>query len=93
MRSIIQTEKACYICGTMYDLHEHHIIYGTANRKQSERYGLKVWLCGYHHNMSNEGVHFNKEADTQLKQIAQKRFEQVHGDRDAFRSVFGKSYI
>ena len=62
-KSIMQTEKRCYVCGTTYNLHDHHIFYGTANRKQSEKHGFKVFLCGRHHNLSNEGVHFNPDLD------------------------------
>lgn len=91
-RSIIQTEKECYVCGTTYNLHEHHCIYGTANRKQSEKYGLKVWLCLEHHT-GQRGVHHNKDLDTQLKKLAQARFEAEYGQNIRFRDVFGKNYI
>lgn len=92
MESIIQKEKQCLVCGTTYNLHSHHCIYGTANRKQSEKYGLKVWLCQEHHT-GNEGVHFNKEFDTYLKKLAQVHFEKTHGNREDFRRIFGKSYL
>lgn len=93
MESIIQSGKECYVCKTTSDLHSHHIFFGTSNRKQSEKYGMKVWLCGRHHNLSNEGVHFNKELDTHLKQLAQEVFEQETGNREQFRMIFGRSYI
>lgn len=92
MQSVIQKEKRCYVCGTTYGLHDHHIFHGTSNRKNSEKYGLKVWLCGLDHNLSNKGVHFNKELDLELKQLAQEVFEQEH-TRDEFRAVFGKSWL
>lgn len=92
MQSIIQQEKRCYVCGTTYDLHDHHIFYGTSNRKQSEKHGLKVWLCAIDHNMSNEGVHFNKKLDTELKELAQRKFEETHS-REEFRAIFGKSWL
>ena len=44
MKSILQTEKKCYICGCMGYVEEHHVFHGTANRKKSERHGLKVWF-------------------------------------------------
>ena len=93
MESIIQSDKECYVCRTTSDLHSHHIYFGNSNRKQSEKYGMKVWLCGRHHNMSNEGVHFNKELNTHLKQLAQEVFEQETGNREQFRMIFGRSYI
>lgn len=92
MRSIIQDEKECYICRTKENLHEHHIIHGTANRKQSEKYGLKVWLCAYHHNMSGDSVHANARLDNEFKKLAQQYFEKEHS-REEFRQIFGKSYL
>ena len=92
MQSIIQTTQECLVCRTTYNLHSHHCIGGVANRKQSEKYGLKVWLCARHHNMSNEGVHFNKELDLKIKQLAQRKFEETH-TREEFRAVFGKSWL
>lgn len=92
MKSIIQNNKECWVCGTTNDIHEHHIIYGTANRRLSEKYGLKVWLCGKHHNLSNEGVHFNRELDLRLKQLAQKRFEEEYPNED-FLKVFGRNFL
>lgn len=90
--SIIQTEKACYICGNTIDLHSHHIFYGQKNHKWSEKYGLKVWLCPPHHNMSNAGVHLNKALDTEIKQIAQRKFEETH-TREEFMKIFGRNYL
>ena len=78
-KSIMQTEKRCYVCGTTYNLHDHHIFYGTANRKQSEKHGFKVFLCGRHHNLSNEVVQFNPDLDTRLKRECQAKFEETHG--------------
>lgn len=93
MESIIQKEKQCLVCGTTYNLHSHHIFGGTSNRKQSEKYGLKVWLCAYHHNMSNDAVHFNKHLDNHLKQMAQRHFEARYGNREEFIRIMGKSYL
>ena len=90
---LIQTEKECLVCKTIYNLHSHHIFYGTSNRKKSEKYGLKVWLCARHHNMSNEGVHFNKVLDMKIKKMAQEFFETHYGTREDFRREFGKSYL
>ena len=92
MKSIIQSEKECFVCGTTYNLHDHHIIYGTSNRKQSEKYGLKVWLCQEHHT-GNAGVHFNRDLDLHLKKLAQEHFEAEFGANTSFREVFGKNYL
>jgi hypothetical protein len=79
------------MCHRPEGLHKHHI-FGGANRKWSEKYGLWVWLCPPHHNMSDHGVHFNKPLDTQLKQIAQREFEDTYGHEEFIR-IFGKSYL
>lgn len=92
MNSIVQGRKQCYVCGTEQCLHMHHIFYGMANRRLSDRYGLTVWLCGMHHNLSNEGVHFNKDLDLQIKQVGQRAFERNH-TREEFMQIFGKNYL
>lgn len=91
MKSILQSEKECYICHTLYDIEEHHVYYGSANRRQSTRWGLTLWLCHEHHT-GNSGVHFNKDLDTELKQMAQAKFEETH-TREEFHQIFGKSYL
>jgi hypothetical protein len=85
--------KFCKVCGETYNVHLHHIFYGTANRKLSDKYGFVVYLCAYHHNMSDEGVHFNKEFDTRLKQAAQRKFEAEIGSREEFMKVFGENFL
>ena len=91
-KSIISNERCCLVCGTTFDLHKHHIFYGSANRKLSEKYGCWCYLCARHHNMSCEGVHFNKILDTKLKQQAQKAFEYNNPDLN-FIKIFGKNYL
>lgn len=92
MKTVLQENKECYVCKGIYAIHDHHIFYGTANRKISEKYGMKVWLCAEHHTGS-QGVHFNKDFDMYLKQYAQRYFEKHIGSRDDFRRLFGKSYL
>ena len=91
MDSIIQTDKKCFLCGRTDSLNDHHIIFGTANRKWSEKYGLKVWLCVTHH-LGDRGPHRNHVMDITLKKVAQATFEETH-TREEFRAVFGKSYL
>lgn len=100
MKSIIQTEKVCFLCGCsipsgFYDgLEVHHIFFGTSNRKKSEKRGLKVWLCGETcHRNGKKAVHKNRETDLYLKRIAQEAYEATYGDRPAFIREFGKSYL
>ena len=93
MNSILQTEKRCIECGATYNLNLHHCLYGSANRKLSDKYGLTVWLCIKHHT-GQEGVHHgNKELDLKLKRYAQKTAEQYYGwTTDEFIKIFGKNY-
>lgn len=91
MKSIIQTEKECFLCGATGDLHSHHMIHG-CRRDLSEKYGLKVWLCPYHHNMSPASVHFDPKLDLQMKQVAQTYFEKTHSHEE-FMAIFGKNYL
>lgn len=92
MKSIMQKYKKCYLCLQEYGLEEHHIFFGTANRRLSEQYGLKVWLCTAHHRSSYLGVHFNRETDLFLKREAQTRFQANFPKLD-FREIFGKNYL
>lgn len=92
MRSIISNERQCLICEMPYNLHKHHIFYGASRRQTSEKYGCWCYLCARHHNMSNDGVHFNSALDRKLKAFAQKRFIEVYPGLD-FLQIFGKNYL
>lgn len=92
-KSIIQNEKECFICGATDWLEEHHVFEG-ANRKLSEKYGLKVWLCHFCHNEPPLGVHHNKARMLKLKQIGQRKFMKYYNKTaDEFRVIFGKNYL
>ncbi len=92
-KSIIQSDKECYFCSSTIGLEGHHI-FGAANRRISERYGLKVYLCHYCHNEPPYGVHHNAERMYKLQQEGQKAFmEYYHKTKEEFREIFGKSYI
>jgi hypothetical protein len=84
-------KKECYITKATEGLHKHHI-FGGANRKLSEQYGLYVYLVPRLHNMSDDGVHFNREFDLQLKREGQMKFEETHS-REDFLKIFGKNYL
>ena len=75
---MIQVEKECYICGTTHNLENHHLFL-SANRKVSEKYGLTVWLCHYHHQDHKEGVHHNKELMQKLHEVGQRYYEESLG--------------
>lgn len=93
MKSIIQNDKRCYICGSNRWIEEHHV-YGGANRKLSEKYGLKVYLCHYCHNEPPNGVHHNAEVSKMLKAKIQDKAMKYYGwSVEEFRRIFGKNYL
>jgi hypothetical protein len=89
--SIMQTNKECYITGSIHGLHKHHIYQG-ARRRASDEWGCWVWLRADWHNLSNHGVHNDPDLDRRLKEACQERFEELHG-HDKFIEVFGKNYL
>lgn len=96
-KSIIQQDdRVCFLCGangTMDYLHWHHI-FGGANRKNSEHYGLKVRLCGQKcHENGPEAVHKNRNTDLFLKAEGQRAFEEYHGTREDFMRIFGRNWL
>lgn len=93
MKSILQAKKECYITGSTYNLHRHHI-YAGGRRKISEREGFWVYLIGELHNQSNDGVHGKNghALDLKLKQDCQRAYEQNHS-RTEFINLIGKSYL
>ncbi len=93
MKSILQKEKQCYITGSLYNLHRHHI-YAGGRRNISEREGFWVYLTGELHNQSNDGVHGKNghELDLMLKRHCQLAYEKEHS-REEFIKLIGKSYL
>jgi len=81
----------CYVCGTKFNLHTHHIFPGR-NRKVSDEWNMTIKLCAYHHNMSNNGIHFDKELDLQVRQMAQREFEKRYG-HEKFMKLIGRNYL
>ena len=104
-RSILQTEKECFFCSALGAsptenpgiLEKHHIMFGFSSkaRKYSEKYGLWVWLCSYHHRYGKESVHMSKSTNIMLRRIAQKAFIREHGKNgfNEWMELFGKNYL
>ena len=90
MKSIIQTQKECFITGLQTGLHLHHCLHGSSNRKLSDKYGLTVWLNNEIHRQVHNG---NTELDLLLKRTAQRKFEEKCGSREEFMKIFGKNYL
>lgn len=92
-KSILQSEKKCFVTGSTYNLHLHHI-YAGSRRKISDANGFVVWLTGYYHNQSNDGVHGKNghELDLMLKRACQQKYEETHS-REDFLKLIGKNYL
>ena len=82
--STVRTPKYC---------HRHEVLFGS-NRQKSIKYGLVVFLTPEMHNMSNSGVHFNREFDLYLKKIAQKTWQEYYNKTEKdFLKEFGRNYL
>ena len=92
MSALVEDMTRCYVCGRT-PAQAHHVIYGTSNRKISDRYSYLVPLCIDHHTGQNGVHHGNKKLNLHLKQMAQKHFEDHYGSREDFIKIFGKSYL
>ena len=91
VESIITNElDVCFVCKRS-PVEIHHVIFGTANRDISDRFGLVIPLCAYHHRIGPRAAHRNRDTDLYFKKIAQRRFTEVFPQYD-FREVFGKEF-
>lgn len=91
MKSILQAEKVCYICGRQITLEKHHIFAGVANRRISEQNGLWVYLCHNCHT-GTEGAQYDKDKNIRLKQDAQCAYERNHTHSE-WMNLIRKNYI
>ena len=84
---------SCFFTG-YNQVERHHIFYGKGAKKVCESFGYVVPLRP---DLHPNGVHANrkyaKQIDDYLKEMAQRDFEEKHGNRALFRSLFGKSYL
>ena len=69
---LVPNLDTCFVCGTSESIHIHHVFFGNARRQKSEEDHMIIGLCPYHHNMSKDGVHFNKQLDNYIKKQAEK---------------------
>lgn len=88
---LVEDMDHCIFCTSSYP-EEHHVFEGP-DRKFSEKYGLKIPLCGYCHRESPNSPHRNKVVSLALKCWAQSIYEKEIGDRNDFRREFRKSYL
>lgn len=71
---------------------EHHIFYSKHQRRLSEEYGLKVYLCLRHHKEGPLAVHNNRKLRRLLEAKGQQAFEALYG-RERFLEIFGEDYL
>lgn len=91
-RSVMtKNNEQCFLCGCYGPLEWHHV-FGGANRKNSEKYGLVVPLCHRCHNEPPDGVHFNRRKMDELRARGQRAFESI-SSHDEFMKIFGENYI
>ena len=87
-RSIMQSEKKCFITGAQRGLERHHCLHGI-RRKAAEEWGCWCWLRSDLHRELHDK---NKELDRMIERACQERFEELYG-HEKFMEVFGKSYL
>ena len=92
-------DGTCFLCmllrgdhDTRANLQEHHAMPGTANRKLSERCGLKVYLCLEHHTQGPEAIHNNIRHQRLVQRKAQEAFEAKYS-HEKWMEVFGRNFI
>lgn len=92
--------KTCFVCGTSENIHIHEVFFGS-NRDKSIADGLCLPLCGYHHNLSKDGIHFNKQLDNYVKKQSEKIWIEHYCDNSLtkeekiqkFRDRYGINYL
>lgn len=90
--SIITNDMChCYVCGSP-NVEIHHIIFGTANRDLSDKFGLIVPLCSKHHRTGKHAVHKDINANLFFKKMAQEQFKK-HFPQYDFIEIFGKDWL
>ena len=95
IKSIIQHEETCFLCGRKGVLQVHHCLHGTARRKLADQDGLVVYLCHHcHRELHDKGI-----GDLELQQhaeevwIEQKYFYDHTKGVQKFIQRYGKNYL
>lgn len=74
--------------------HRHEVFFGTANRKLSIEDGLIVYLTPELHNMSDRGVHYNKQFRKYMQKKGQIAWQEYYNKTESdFIKRYGKSYL
>ena len=71
-----------------------HEVFGAYNRQKSIEDGLVIFLRPEDHNMSERGIHANREFDLYAKRKAQLRWMEFYGKTtEQFIKRYGKNYL
>lgn len=91
---VTEHERICIFCGKVAE-GEHHLLFGNGIRELAEQDGLKVPICNYCHNLGRtmERIHDNPMAEKLSKMLGQAMYEAKIGNREDFRTIYGKSYL
>lgn len=89
MKSIMPFDvNTCIECGGPAH-NTHHCLYGSSNRKNSERYGLKVRMCARcHYRLHNQ----DEQLAMKYRRMAQQCFEEKYSHEE-FMRIFGKNFL
>lgn len=71
-----------------------HEVFGASNRQKSIEDGLVIFLRPEDHNMSEKGIHANRDFDLYARRKAQLRWMEFYGKtEEQFRKRYGKSWL
>ena len=83
----------CFLCGRYGPLENHHI-FGGANRRKSERFGLKVGLCADCHRNGHQAAHRCAATAQKLHEYGQRKYmQEQYATIDDFITMFVKNYL
>lgn len=88
MKSILQDERECFLCGKQGRLELHHTMNGKGWRKLSDEDGLVIYLCPDCH----RNVHDDAVLRKALKRLSQMRYLEEHSFKE-WMERYGKNYI
>ncbi len=94
-KSIIpNNDEFCFLCkkqGLMVrGSDEHHMIFGTANRKLAEEDGLTVQLCHIHHLKLHQQGYYKEELQQLAEQVWLDHYGKTVSD---FIKRYGRNYL
>lgn len=96
LKSIMQVDEECFICGRKGFLHIHHCLFGNKRRLADED-GLWVYLCPSCHELGKHAVHGSSAEGIRRKKMlqcyAQACWEKNYGTRAEFIERYGRSYL